>query len=119
MPNVMHVLLVFMSFLHVKVSNTYQSLQEMSNHKKEFIITYKTLQFLAKCNCTEEGSHDITCDDHGVCNCKVNFINDKCDECAPGFYNFPTCEGKHKCITYVTGSFYLLTHCFFFFIFSL
>ena len=46
------------------------------------------------CNCTTEGSNGITCDDTGVCNCKANIVNDKCDECATGYFNFPSCEGK-------------------------
>ena len=50
-------------------------------------------QFSA-CNCNAEGSNGITCDDNGVCTCKANIINDKCDACAPGFFNFPTCPGK-------------------------
>ena len=49
--------------------------------------------FLA-CNCNRDGSNGITCNDNGECVCKVNIINDKCDACAAGYYNFPTCEGK-------------------------
>ena len=51
-------------------------------------------QFLA-CNCNEEGSSGITCDDNGVCSCNANIINDKCDACDAGYFDFPTCEGKH------------------------
>ena len=51
-------------------------------------------QFSA-CNCNTEGSNSTTCDDYGVCSCKANVINDKCDACADGYFNFPsTCEGK-------------------------
>ena len=38
-------------------------------------------------------SNGITCNDNGVCSCKANIINDKCDACNTGFFNFPTCEG--------------------------
>ena len=46
------------------------------------------------CNCNGDGSTGITCDDTGLCSCKDNFMNDKCDTCNAGFFNFPTCEGK-------------------------
>jgi len=44
------------------------------------------------CNCTTEGSNGIYCNGNGVCDCKPNFVNDKCDECAVGYFKFPTCE---------------------------
>ena len=50
-------------------------------------------QFSA-CNCNVEGSNGITCDDDGICSCKANIINDKCDACAPGFFDFPVCPGN-------------------------
>ena len=37
------------------------------------------------------------CDGNGVCSCKPNFINVKCDQCNIGFFNFPLCEGN-QCI---------------------
>ena len=63
-------------------------------------------QFLA-CNCTEEGSNSTTCDDNGVCSCKANIINDKCDVCDNGYFNFPTCEGKQiPCTYYILCNFH-------------
>ena len=56
-----------------------------------FYLTFKA------CNCNADGSTDITCDGNGICNCKPNFKNDKCDACGPGFFNFSTCEGKKYC----------------------
>ena len=57
-------------------------------------------QFSA-CNCNAEGSNGITCDDSGVCSCKANIVNDKCDACNAGFFNFPTCSGKqHYVLNY-------------------
>ena len=51
--------------------------------------------WFSACECNEDGSHDITCDDDtGVCNCRDNITNDKCDQCTSGFFGFPTCEGK-------------------------
>ena len=37
------------------------------------------------------------CDSNGVCSCKPNFMNVKCDQCNIGFFNFPLCEGN-QCI---------------------
>ena len=47
------------------------------------------------CNCNTVGSNGIICGDNGECNCKKYIINDKCDACDAGYFNFPTCEGKH------------------------
>ena len=46
------------------------------------------------CNCDVHGSNGNTCDENGVCSCKSNVINAKCDSCEDGFFNFPICEGK-------------------------
>ena len=48
-----------------------------------------------------DGSNSINCDDNGVCNCKANIINDQCDACDDGFFNFPTCEGKHYLLSFI------------------
>ena len=54
-----------------------------------FVISFSA------CNCDAEGSDGETCDDNGLCSCKANIINEKCDACNAGYFNFPTCEGKH------------------------
>ena len=48
------------------------------------------------CYCNGNGSYGISCDVNGVCSCKANIINSKCDICQDGFYNFPNCEGKQN-----------------------
>jgi hypothetical protein len=30
--------------------------------------------------------------DTGTCLCKANFTGQTCEQCAPGFFNHPTCE---------------------------
>ena len=56
---------------------------------------FKLFFSISACNCNGDGSNDITCDDNGICkSCKANIINDKCDTCDVGYFNFPTCEGK-------------------------
>ena len=59
-------------------------------------------QFSA-CNCNKDGSTGSSCDDNGVCSCKPNFINDKCDECADGYFHFPRCESKSTVPGILTG----------------
>ena len=51
-------------------------------------------QFSA-CNCNPEGSSNSACDEYGVCSCNAGFINKKCDACDTGYFNPPTCQGKH------------------------
>ena len=46
---------------------------------------------ISECNCNVEGSNGTTCDNNGICNCKANIMNDKCDECNVGFFPFPAC----------------------------
>ena len=65
-------------------------------------VYYFIFQILA-CDCNEQGSNGTTCNANGACSCKANIVNNKCDACAAGYFNFPTCEGKH----YLQ---YLLTH---------
>ena len=56
---------------------------------------YINWYWFSACECNEDGSHDITCDDDtGVCNCKDNVTNEKCDQCTSSFFGFPACEGK-------------------------
>ena len=58
------------------------------------------------CNCDAEGSNGITCDASGNCSCKDNIINDKCDACAAGYFNFPTCAGKqYHLLHYIINAF--------------
>jgi laminin alpha 3/5 len=42
------------------------------------------------CECDLTGTTDEICDkNNGVCLCNPNFTGAKCDQCAPGFYNYP------------------------------
>ena len=65
------------------------------------MLHYIIFQNLA-CNCNTQGSNNgNTCDNNGVCSCKANVVNDKCDACAPGYGNFPACDiGKKYYTTY-------------------
>ena len=58
-------------------------------------ISYLILFHFSACNCNTQGSFGNTCNDNGECSCKANVINDKCNTCADGFFNFPTCQGKY------------------------
>ena len=51
---------------------------------------------ISECNCNV-GSIDNTCDNNGQCNCKANFMNEKCDACASDFvHNFPLCTDHYN-----------------------
>ena len=100
--NAIHALLVFITFRLVKV-NLYSYCINSS-----FIIilniSYLILFHFSACNCNTQGSFGNTCNDNGKCSCKANVINDKCDKCTAGYWNFPACEGKNCFYTF------LLTH---------
>ena len=45
-----------------------------------------------QCNCDIDGSQNVLCSHDGLCNCKVGFTGDKCDDCSPGLFPFPYCN---------------------------
>ena len=47
-----------------------------------------------ECECCEDGSVDGNCDADGKCTCKEHIAGDKCDEAAPGYYEFPDPKRK-------------------------
>ena len=68
------------------------------------IISYKfnIITLLIECECSQEGSVDITCDNtSGKCTCKEWVIGDKCTECATEHFGFPSCQA---CECNPTGS---------------
>ena len=49
----------------------------------------------SECDCNPDGSVDQNCDDTtGKCTCKEHIVGDKCDQCAAGFFGYPTCQGS-------------------------
>ena len=86
--NAIHVQLDISSFLHAKVNITYLP-HHICNIQKWFPSF-----LISACNCNTQGSNSNNCDANGVCSCKTNIINAKCDTCQSGFFNFPVCEGK-------------------------
>lgn len=56
-------------------------------------IVYRLLS--PECNCNGVGRLDGSCDQRtGQCTCKSNYGGMNCDECAPGYYNYPACNRK-------------------------
>ena len=51
--------------------------------------------FLA-CNCDEQGSVNLECNDQGECQCKRNVVGNKCDQCKAGYYGRYTGEHLKK-----------------------
>lgn len=47
---------------------------------------------MADCNCDISGTVAEVCDKSlGKCLCKEGYGGPKCDQCLPGFYNYPEC----------------------------
>ena len=53
-----------------------------------------SFSLFSECGCSIEGSENEGCDDpSGMCTCKENFTDLKCDRCNNGFYEYPVCRG--------------------------
>lgn len=49
------------------------------------------------CDCDSSGTSEEICNKTtGQCLCKENFMFPRCDRCAPGYYNYPTCQGQSQ-----------------------
>ncbi|XP_033103359.1 laminin subunit beta-1-like [Anneissia japonica] len=55
------------------------------------------------CNCNENGSESLQCDQDGTCYCKSTVSNLKCDSCLVGYYNFSSI-GCLECLCDEIGS---------------
>lgn len=47
--------------------------------------------FLA-CECNSIGALDNFCEATGQCRCRPNTYGRQCDQCQPGYWNFPNCQ---------------------------
>ena len=48
--------------------------------------------FCSACNCNNQGSNGIACNNDFQCSCKTNIKGLICDACNDNFFNFPTCQ---------------------------
>ena len=59
--------------------------------------------FHSECLCSDEGSLSCACtEEEGICHCKENIEGNKCDQCKPGYWSYPSCHGKHKYTSFIT-----------------
>ena len=50
------------------------------------------------CECNEEGSEGVDCDDNsGKCNCNANIVGDKCTQCAAEHFAFSGIISMFSC----------------------
>lgn len=53
--------------------------------------------FYPVCDCDSSGTSEEICNKTtGQCLCKENFMFPRCDRCAPGYYNYPMCQGQSQ-----------------------
>ena len=50
--------------------------------------------YLLDCDCNQEGSNSVACDNNGKCSCKSNITGNKCQKCIEGFVGFPDCQSR-------------------------
>ena len=67
--------------------------------------------FPSGCGCDNIGSTRLSCSDTGICNCKPNFVGDKCNQCAPERFNYPLCEECNCNPDGVTDNFFAMGGC--------
>ena len=77
--------------MNVKKKNTFLYIQMLD--EPIFII----IIFYVACNCHLLGSSSEICNiTNGQCECRNNFGNTKCDQCAHGYFDFPQCTCKYS-----------------------
>ena len=47
---------------------------------------------MSACECNQDGSEGLDCNEKGTCICKPHFSGEKCDQCAEGYEEFPKCD---------------------------
>ena len=74
-------------------TTTFQIQEVCNNTISHLDCIFEINNPISECECSQEGSVAITCDDlSGKCSCKEFVIGDKCTECATEHYGFPGCQ---------------------------
>lgn len=60
------------------------------------IYTQPLLVFSTACSCDPQGSEHNNCSPTGHCQCRPNYTGLTCNQCASGFYGFPSCICKSE-----------------------
>lgn len=60
----------------------------------EYFILFYNIQFFLflACECNSIGALDNFCEATGQCRCRPNTYGRQCDQCQPGYWNFPNCQ---------------------------
>lgn len=53
-----------------------------------------SLLVFSVCTCDPRTSVDTSCTASGHCHCQPNYSGASCDQCAPGYYGYPSCTRK-------------------------
>lgn len=54
------------------------------------------LRLFSVCSCDPHTSLDVTCTTSGQCRCRPEYSGPSCDQCAPGYYGYPSCTCKFR-----------------------
>lgn len=85
---------VFMTLLTaVKIHQQLSERALIAANANNAAIPLSAFSHIPECTCDPRTSLDISCTASGHCNCRPNYGSASCDQCAPGYYGFPSCTG--------------------------
>lgn len=65
----------------------------LGSGKAKQLLIYQRPRCFSACQCSGPGQYDGTCDSEtGQCLCRTGFEGHSCNQCAPGYFNYPLCQ---------------------------